>query len=122
MILATSYLAHPLHGLGYQFFSGIGSSISEWLTVAAAIGVYLYHHNCHTHRCWRISTRVLPDGKETHSCKKHDPRHPSEGIIRNVFKRLGLRPATPGAEFHYTKKHTREAAEMKKRARWGVSA
>lgn len=74
------WLAHPLGGLGYQFFSGIGSSISEWLTVLVAITVYVYHHNCHEHRCLRLSWHADEDGHPV--CKKHHPDHPSRGWFR----------------------------------------
>lgn len=107
MIIA-SYLLHPLNGLGYQFFSGIGSSISEWATLTVALGVYLYHHNCHQHRCLRTSWHPGRDGHPY--CKRHHLEHPSEGVIRNLLKRLGLRGPTEGpVRFHYTKKRAVEA-------------
>lgn len=79
-IVADSYFLHPLGGLGYQFFSGIGSSISEWATLWVAISVYLYKHNCHEHRCLRLSWHPDADGKLI--CKRHHPDHPSKGWFR----------------------------------------
>jgi hypothetical protein len=75
------YLLHPLGGAGYQFFSGIGSSISEWLTILFAITVYVYHHNCHQHRCLRLAWHPDKDGHPT--CKVHNPDHPARGWLRN---------------------------------------
>jgi len=45
---------HPLGGLGYQFWSGIGSDIGEITLLGALIAVWS-KHNCHVHRCWRLS-------------------------------------------------------------------
>jgi hypothetical protein len=79
-MIADSYLLHPLFGLGYQFFSGIGSSISEWLTILLAISVYVYHHNCHEHRCLRLSWHPDENGHEV--CKVHSKDHPARGWLR----------------------------------------
>lgn len=81
-LLADSYLVHPLRGLGYQFFSGIGSSISEWLTTLVTIGTFLgvwwKHHNCHVHRCWRWQWHPHPvHGHPV--CKRHHPHHKKGG-------------------------------------------
>lgn len=76
--MMPGWLLHPLGGLGYQFFSGIGSSISEWLTIAVAISVYVYHHNCHVHKCWRLDWHPHPDHGHP-VCKKHHPDHPKGG-------------------------------------------
>ena len=80
-IIADSYFLHPLFGLGYQFFSGIGSSISEWLTILLAISVYMYHHNCHEHRCLRLSWKA--DKKGNILCKVHHKDHPAKGWLRS---------------------------------------
>jgi hypothetical protein len=77
LILADSPYLHPLNGLGYQFFSGIGSSISEWASVIVLISVYLYHHNCHKHHCWRIAWHPGPDGHPV--CRVHHEDHPRKG-------------------------------------------
>jgi hypothetical protein len=39
----------PLSGLGYQFWSGIGSGSP----ILAGVAVFLRHHNCSTKGCWR---------------------------------------------------------------------
>lgn len=58
-------LLDPLHGDGYQFWSGIGSD-------AFLLAPFLWlikHHNCHMDGCWRLG-HVL-NGKPV--CKKHHP-------------------------------------------------
>jgi hypothetical protein len=45
---------HPLGGTGYQFWSGIGSDIGEITLIGALIAIWS-KHNCHIHRCWRLS-------------------------------------------------------------------
>jgi hypothetical protein len=50
----NSPYSHPLGGLGYQFWSGIGSDIGEVTLIGALIAVWS-KHNCHIHRCWRLS-------------------------------------------------------------------
>jgi hypothetical protein len=83
---------------GYAF-----TSSGLQLTIPFGIGVFLYRHNCHSHRCWRIAYHIDPLTKRP-TCKVHDKEHPSEGVIRNVLKRLGLREPTSGpVRFHYRK-------------------
>lgn len=93
-VIADSYFLHPLNGLGYQFFSGIGSSISEWLTIILAISVYVYHHNCHEHHCPRLSWHIGKDGHPY--CKVHHDDHPAKGWFR------------------FDKSHPRHASQKKK--------
>ena len=45
---------HPLHGTGYQFWSGIGSDAGEITLIGALVAIWS-KHNCHVHRCWRLS-------------------------------------------------------------------
>jgi hypothetical protein len=45
---------HPLGGIGYQFWSGIGSDVGQ-LTIFGAVVALWSKHNCHIHRCWRLS-------------------------------------------------------------------
>lgn len=77
-------LLHPLEGWGYQWWSGIGSDIGE-VTIAtsviAGIGTFWFKHNCHIHRCWRLSWH--PD-KEGHPiCKIHHEDHPAKSWFRS---------------------------------------
>ena len=51
----------------YLFWSGVFGDV----TIFGA-GVLLYRkHNCHVHRCWRISRHVTPEGHAV--CRTHNP-------------------------------------------------
>ena len=52
----------PLHGPGYQFWSGIGSGSP----ILAALVMAAHRHNCHHKGCWRL----VRHGR-TH-CKHHE--------------------------------------------------
>lgn len=56
---------NPLHGEGYQFWSGIGSGSP----VLGALGVWLHHHNCRIYGCWKLGH--VHDGRPV--CKRHHP-------------------------------------------------
>lgn len=77
------WMLHPLNGRGYQFYSGFGSSINEWLNtlilVAAGVGAWWKTHNCHVHKCWRWSWHVSKDHKGHPVCKYHHADHPRGG-------------------------------------------
>ena len=68
----STYLIHPLTGLGYQFWSGIGSDIGELAIIGALIQV-IRHSTCHQSGCWRV-------GKHPHGpyklCSRHHPTVP----------------------------------------------
>ncbi len=49
-----TYFVHILSGRGYQFWSGMGSDIGEVTIIGALIAIWS-KHNCHVHRCWRLS-------------------------------------------------------------------
>lgn len=81
---------HPLTGLGYQFWSGIGSDIGEISTpvsIAAGILFAWRHLNCHADRCYRIGWHL--HGDHGHPvCKHHHPQgdnapHTIGGEIRS---------------------------------------
>lgn len=73
----TGTIFEPLWGAGYQFWSGIGSDIGE-LAIITGVAAFCYRHNCHIHRCWRLSWH--PDPETGHPvCKKHHPDHPHGG-------------------------------------------
>jgi len=59
---------HPLHGNGYQWWSGLGSG-SAWL---AGIALFWRKHNCHVGGCWRLSWHEHPDHGHP-VCRKHFP-------------------------------------------------
>lgn len=64
---------HPLTGLGYQWWSGIGSDLGEYAIAssifASAYGAYR-RHNCHVQGCWR--TQWKAHGTDM-LCKHHHP-------------------------------------------------
>ena len=66
----NGYFWHPLHGVGYQFWSGIAgsflTSIPGWVAVVV---LYARHHNCTEKRCWRLGH---PDPEHGHPvCRVH---------------------------------------------------
>lgn len=76
--MIATYLLHPLNGLGYQFFSGIGSSISEWLTLIVAIGAWCHHNNCIEKGCLRKGHKDPEHGHPV--CRRHKNHpHPAFG-------------------------------------------
>ena len=68
MLEATTYLLHPLHGDGYQFWSGIGSDIGEVTIVGGLLALYK-HVNCEEPGCWRLGHRHPGHGRPV--CRKH---------------------------------------------------
>ena len=61
----------PLHGNGYQFWSGIGSDFGE-LTIITG-GVLLFRHrNCHVKGCWRLGHTDPEHGHP--ACRRHHSR------------------------------------------------
>ena len=64
----STYILHPLHGSGYQFWSGLGSDFGE-ATILTAIVATAKHKNCHHKRCWRLGHNHPQHGWP--SCKKH---------------------------------------------------
>lgn len=46
----------PLHGDGYQFWSGVGSGSPLMVCLA----VWWRKHNCQEHRCWRLQWHPHP--------------------------------------------------------------
>ena len=78
-------LFHPLWGSGYQFWSGIGSDLSEITLLAMAAGLYKAH-NCHVHRCWRLARHPV-DGTAYKVCRKHHPNgHVTAEQVREEAK------------------------------------
>jgi hypothetical protein len=63
--------------VGYEFWSGIGSDVGE-LTILGLVAVWWRTHNCHIHRCGRISWHPHPvHGHPV--CRKHYPNHTEVG-------------------------------------------
>jgi hypothetical protein len=67
-----SWLFDPLHGDGYQFWSGIGSGSP----ILAAAVIFLHRHNCHEFHCIRPAWHPHPATGHP-VCKRHHPDHPS---------------------------------------------
>lgn len=60
-------------GVGYNFWSGFGSDLSEFAILGGAVAVYR-KHTCHIDGCWRISKhKHTQDGQEYMLCRKHHP-------------------------------------------------
>lgn len=65
---------HPLHGAGYQFWSGIGGAIAGGIIVAALVGVavWFWPTRCAELRCHRKATVLHPQhGRPV--CPRHMP-------------------------------------------------
>jgi hypothetical protein len=61
------WMFDPLHGDGYQFWSGIGSDVF----LLAPFAVFYRRHNCHVDGCWRIQFKPHPDKPGHVVCRKH---------------------------------------------------
>ena len=64
----STYVLHPLHANGYQWWSGAGSDLGE-ATIIGAVIATAKHHNCHHKGCWRPGHRHPEHGWP--SCKHH---------------------------------------------------
>lgn len=73
------WLFHPMAGKGYQFFSGIGSDVSE-LALLGGLIAYLRHHQCAVRGCWRMSWATHPE-HGVPVCARH---HPKGGIDKEA--------------------------------------
>lgn len=72
-------LVDPLHGDGYQVWSGIlGSFIMPRLDVLAGLALWWHRHNCHAQGCYRIGRHPVA-GTQFVVCAHH---HPSQTITR----------------------------------------
>lgn len=69
------WLWPPLHGAGYQFWSGIGSDVGE-AGILASIGSVAFvsyrRLECHADGCHRLAWHVH-DGHGHPVCRKHHP-------------------------------------------------
>ena len=63
-----TYVLHPLHSNGYQWWSGLGSDLTEVALIGALVTLFK-HHNCHHKGCLRIGHRHPKHGWP--SCKRH---------------------------------------------------
>lgn len=67
---------HPLSGAGYQFWSGIGSDLSELTLLGLFFGAWR-HLNCHAPGCLRLGKHPTADGQYK-LCRKHHPDTPNK--------------------------------------------
>src|SRR5215472_19120722 len=67
----STYALHPLEGLGYQWWSGMGSCLSYISGPTIALTAWWHHKNCHVRGCWR---KGHPDPEHGHPvCRRHQP-------------------------------------------------
>lgn len=60
-------------GPAYLFWSGVGSDITEFAILGAAVGA-IRRLNCDQHGCWRWGhLPALVDGNHHHFCSRHHP-------------------------------------------------
>ena len=74
---------NPMHGAGYQFWSGIGSDLGE-LTIVAAIAtpaiMFYRRNNCHVKRCWRLQWHRHPETGHP-VCHHHHPHDAALDVL-----------------------------------------
>jgi hypothetical protein len=76
--LTWYWLWHPLQSVGYQFWSGLGSDISEITIIAGALAI-LKHLNCDSPRCFRYGPHRTADGHHK-LCRHHHPDLPKHRL------------------------------------------
>jgi hypothetical protein len=76
---------HPLTGKGYQFWSGIGSDLSELTLLGIAVGGWR-RINCHAPRCFRFGQHPTADGYHR-LCRKHHPDLPDHRLTLTEIER-----------------------------------
>lgn len=80
MLHAAWFVWHPLHGDGYQLWSGIlGSfltSVPGWLV---AFWLFLRTHNCAAPWCLRLGKHPTADGHHR-LCRRHHPDLPDRQL------------------------------------------
>lgn len=68
--IIAHWVFQPLHGDGYQFWSGAGSDIGE-ITIPLAFGAWVIHHNCRKPHCLRLG-HAHPDHGQPLCSRHHD--------------------------------------------------
>ena len=73
MVLASIHsVIHWATGPGYNFVSGPLADITLATGFIGWLLLFWHNHNCHIHRCWRLSWHPHPvHGHPV--CKKHHP-------------------------------------------------
>lgn len=64
-------------GGGYWFWSGIGSGSPVFVLLVG----YWSKHNCHVHRCWRLSWHPS-DKYGGHIVCRHHHEHSGSGVLK----------------------------------------
>lgn len=77
-------LLEPLHGNGYQFWSGIGSDFGEVFLVGAA-WTLIRKHNCHVKGCPSIVTHLDPH-VHAPACRRHHSYRHRRGVAAPAEK------------------------------------
>jgi hypothetical protein len=73
-----------LHFVSEATQAGESVVITSWVelltlsVVSSGITAFWIKHNCHEHRCWRLSWH--PDAEGHPICKVHHDEHPSRGL------------------------------------------
>ena len=71
-LLALPHWLHWPDGSGYNFVSGPLADITIFTAFAGWLILFWRKHNCHVHRCWRLSWHPHPvHGHPV--CKRHHP-------------------------------------------------
>lgn len=69
MVASIIWIFLPLHGDGYQFWSGIAGSFVTSGGVYALFLTHLKRHNCHVKGCWRFGHLHPEHGWP--ACRRH---------------------------------------------------
>jgi hypothetical protein len=90
LVVHGSIIAHwvfqPLHGLGYQLWSGIASDVGEVTLVGGTLAL-LKHANCDAPRCLRYGPHRTADGHHR-LCRKHHPDMPNRRLsLKEIHER-----------------------------------
>lgn len=76
----STYVLHPLHGNGYQWWSGAGSDLGEVSILAVFVGA-AKHHNCHHKGCKKLGHRHPEFGWP--ACRTHWNERPQHLGVRD---------------------------------------
>ena len=66
------YYIHWATGQGYNFVSGPLADITLLTAFVGSVLLFWHKHNCHVHKCLRLSWHPHPDHGDP-VCKKHHP-------------------------------------------------
>ncbi len=73
LLALPHWLRWPDNG-GYNFVSGPLADITLLTAFVGWLAIFWHKHNCHVHRCWRLSWHPHPDHGHP-VCKKHRPNY-----------------------------------------------